>query len=133
MTIAPRPFFSLAALFNFAIAVPLLLATPWVGEVMEFNLNPSGQMFLRLIAAVAIAFGWAYWMIGVDPVRYRPYLVLGGVLKVVLASFFYGAWLSGIIGWKFPLLVTGDFIFAALFWQFARQTALTPSPTIHPE
>ncbi|MBK9520074.1 MAG: hypothetical protein IPO13_00250 [Rhodocyclaceae bacterium] len=123
MNIAPRPFFTSAALFNFAIALPLMSATPWMGEVLNLQLNPSGQMFLRLIAAVAIAFGWAYWMIGVDPVRYRPYLVLGGVLKVVLGCFFYGAWLTGIIGWQLPVLVTGDFVYAGLFLQYYRQSA----------
>jgi hypothetical protein len=30
---------------------------------------------------------------------HRPFLVMGGVLKVALGAFFYGTWLSGIIGW----------------------------------
>lgn len=128
---AQKTFFTSAAAFNFAIALPLLLATPWVGEVMELHLNASGQMFLRLIAAIALAFGYAYWLIGVDPVRYRPFLVLGGILKVVLGGFFYGAWLSGIIGWQLPALVTGDFVYAALFLRFYRQSAVTSALTSH--
>jgi hypothetical protein len=123
--------FTSAAAFNFAIALPLLLATPWMGEVAELQLNASGQMFLRLIAAIALAFGYAYWLIGVDPVRYRPFLVMGGILKVVLGGFFYGAWLSGIIGWQLPVLVTGDFVYAALFFRFYRQSAVSPAPTSH--
>ena len=123
--------FTSAAAFNFAIALPLLLATPWMGEVAELQLNASGQMFLRLIAAIALAFGYAYRLIGVDPVRYRPFLVMGGILKVVLGGFFYGAWLSGIIGWQLPVLVTGDFVYAALFFRFYRQSAVSPAPTSH--
>ena len=123
--------FTSAAAFNFAIALPLLLATPWMGEVAELQLNASGQMFLRLIAAIALAFGYAYWLIGVDPVRYRPFLVMGGILKVGLGGFFYGAWLSGIIGWQLPVLVTGDFVYAALFFRFYRQSAVSPAPTSH--
>ncbi len=117
--------FSSAAAFNFALGLPLLLATPWMGEVLALHLNDSGQMFLRLIAAIALAFGYAYWLIGVDPVRYRPFLVLGGILKVVLGGFFFGAWLSGIIGWKLPALVTVDFVYAALFLRFYRQSAVS--------
>lgn len=118
-----RLIFGSAALFNFCAGVPLLLATAWMGELMTLNLNPSGQMFLRLIAIMMIVFAWAYWMIGVDPVRYRPYLVLGGVLKVAVVIMFSSAWLSGISGPQLPALALGDVLYAWLFYDYYRRNA----------
>jgi hypothetical protein len=71
---------------------------------------------------VVLVFGWAYWMISRDPVRYRPYVVLGMILKILVVAVVSSHWLAGTISWPLPTLVASDIVFALLFWRYLNST-----------
>jgi hypothetical protein len=123
MTLAHRPLFYSAAAFNFIAATPLLLATDTMAGQFGFEMTGTARLFIQMFACVALAFGWAYAMIGRDPVYYRPYILLGMWLKIMVVVFVTVYWRIGAIGWQLPAIVIGDVIFAALFFAYYRQTA----------
>ncbi|MNJ72505.1 hypothetical protein D3C77_691620 [compost metagenome] len=77
---------------------------------------------MQLTMGVVVVFAWAYWMIARDPVRYRPYIVLGLLLKIMVVTIIFGHWLAGNIGWPLPALASGDILFGLLFWRYYQQT-----------
>lgn len=110
--------FTTAACFNVLAGLPWLVALRPVVELMGLDITPAGGLFIQITMAVVVAFGWAYWMIGRDPVRYRPYITLGLMLKIMVVALIYGHWLAGNIPWPLPVLASGDIVFAALFWRY---------------
>jgi len=67
-------------------------------------------------------FGWAYLRIAQDPRRFRPFIELGVIGKVLAVTVTTLPWLRGQIGPQLPLLVSGDLVYAALFLDFLRRT-----------
>jgi hypothetical protein len=121
-----RRLFVPAALFNWSVAAGLLFLRPWLSPLMGFApVDGTNLSFLYIAAALVAAFGWAYWCVAQDHRRYRPYIVLGviGKLLVVLAVFV--PWLRGLTGWQLPALASVDLVFAGLFFMFLKRT---PSP-----
>lgn len=125
MTIATRPLFFSAAAFNLGAGLPLLLASTYLNQWMDLRLNPSGIVMLQIIAAIAITFGVAYAMVGMDPRNNRPLAVLGAFLKLMLASSLTMAWLAGVIGWQLPALTVVDIVYALLFITWLRSPPTT--------
>lgn len=110
--------FKSAACFNVLAGLPLLVAMRPVADLMGLEITPTSALFIQITMAIVVIFGWAYWMISVDPVRYRPFVVLGIVLKILVVSLILGHWLAGNIPWRLPLLASGDIVYAVLFWRF---------------
>ncbi len=117
---AYRVLFISAAWFNFLAGVPMLIATVPVAGLMGLPLNTTAMLFMQITAGIVVAFGVAYWMIARDPVRYRPYIPLGLILKLFLATLFWGYWLAGQIPVFLPALAAGDYVFAWFFWRYLR-------------
>jgi hypothetical protein len=120
---AHRMLFISAAWFNILAGLPLLVAMGTVAGLMGLQLNPTAVLFIHITAGLIVLFGGVYWMIARDPVRYRPYIPLGIILKVLVIVVVYGHWLSGSIPWPLPALAFGDVIYAVLFWRYYKQTA----------
>jgi hypothetical protein len=74
-----------------------------------------------MFAVLVLTFGLGYWLIGADPARNRVMVEMGicGKLLVVLVG--YDHFLAGTTSLPFAALVTGDLIWAFLFWRFLRR------------
>ena len=118
-----RLLFRSGAIFNILAGLSFLLAPGPMSTLMGFELNPVASMFAQVVFGLVVAFGVAYWMIARDPVRYRPYIMLGLLLKVMVVVIFFGHWLVGNIPWPLPTLAIGDIIFALLFWNYYQRTS----------
>jgi hypothetical protein len=117
-----RGLFLSAAWFNFLAGLPLIVALGIVAPLMGLQINPTATLFIQITASVIVVFGWAYWMIARDPKRFRPYIVLGIVLKIVVVVVVFGHWIAGNILWLLPALAAVDAIYAVLFWRYYRSS-----------
>ncbi|NQD92114.1 hypothetical protein HP532_05535 [Pseudomonas sp. CrR25] len=113
--------FSLAALFNWVAAIPFLIAPGTVANLLGIHPTPADPMFTDLFMVLVLAFGWGYWKISRDPRRNRPIIELGIFGKLLVVVVGYGYFFAGKITWPFAVLVTGDLLWAYLFWRFLRR------------
>ena len=113
-----RPLFSIAALFNFMVGIPMIVAYPAVARMLGLEGPPT--VWFHITAAVVVIFGGAYWCIARDPVRFRPYVYLGIIAKLTFAAAIYGHWLAGSASGRTALLVTADVVFALMFIAYLR-------------
>lgn len=116
--------FRAAALFNWSVAIPLWLAPVWLTTLLGLQPIPTDILYTDLFAVLVLTFGVGYWWVGADPARNRVVLQMGicGKLLVVLVG--YQHFLAGGTNLPFAALVTGDLLWALLFWRFLR---------LHPE
>lgn len=117
--------FKSAACFNVLAGLPFLVAMAPVANLMGLEVTPTSALFIQITMALVVIFGWAYWMISCDPVRFRPYIVLGIVLKIMVVAIIWGHWLAGSISWPLPVLASGDIVYALLFWRYLSGTRFT--------
>jgi hypothetical protein len=114
--------FKSAACFNLLAGLPLLVARRPAADLLGLEITPTSALFIQITMALVVMFGWVYWMISVDPVRYRPYILLGVLLKPLLVILIYGHWLAGNIPWPLPALASVDVLYAVLFWRYLSDT-----------
>ena len=112
-----RIVFGVAALFNFAVGLPMLLAP----AVMLAGLGqpvPADLLMTRLASALIAVFGVGYARIARDPVANRPILWLGVLGKAPIPLL---VWISGgaaaLTTSSFQLSLI-DLVFAGLFLAF---------------
>ncbi|MBK5354476.1 hypothetical protein JFU37_18465 [Pseudomonas sp. TH41] len=117
--------FKIAACFNLLAGLPFLLATTPVASLVGLEVTPTSMLFIQITMAMVVMFGWAYWMVSVDPARYRPFIGLGLASKIMVVALIGGYWLTGNIPWQLPALASGDIVFAALFWRYLSGSRLT--------
>ena len=118
-----RRLFGTAAFFNLLVAVILLLVRPLLAPALPLDPIAGTNVVLLYMTAFLIAtFGYAYLRVALDPRRFRPFVELGVVGKLLAVAAATGPWLAGEIGWQVPLLVGGDLVFALLFLDFLRRT-----------
>lgn len=116
-----RRLFGVAALFNFAVAASLLFGRDWMTSLLALDAISGSNLQIANVAAVLIAaFGYAYWRAALDPRRYRPYIELGVIGKLLVVGAVVAPWLDGAAGWQLPALALGDLLFAILFVQYLR-------------
>ena len=115
-----RTLFTVAAIFNAAVGVAMLLAydalAPWLG------LPPHPTVWVHLVALVVLVFGYAYWRVAMDPRRFRECIVLGIVAKLGFVAVIYGHFLAGDATAMLAALVTADLVFAGLFGVHLKRT-----------
>jgi len=106
--------FALAALFNLAVGLPLLLAPeallPILGQAV-----PDDLLMVRLAALLITVLGIGYGMAARDHLANRPILWLGVLGKAPIPLL---VWLSGgaaVLSSSTFMLSLGDLVFAALF------------------
>lgn len=117
-----RPLFVFAAFFNWSVGVPFFFFAPQIARVIGMRPIPSDTLFVQISAAAIILFGWAYWMIGRDPVTYRPYILLGMIGKITFVALIYANWAAGTTNWPLPAIALGDLVFTGLFWRYYRSS-----------
>jgi hypothetical protein len=118
-----RALFGSAALFNFAVAAGLSLFRPLLAPLLGLEpVSGANAAVFNVAAALVAVFGYAYWRAALDPVRYRPYIELGIIGKLVVVIVVCASWLAGSIDGRLPGLAGGDLLFAALFADYLRRT-----------
>ena len=114
-----RLLFTVAAIFNAVVGLAMLVAydllVPWLG------LPPRPTVWIHIIALIVLVFGYAYWRIATDPLRFREYIVLGIVGKLAFVAAIYGHFLAGDATVALVVLVTADLIFAGLFGAYLKR------------
>ena len=118
-----RRLFGTAAFFNVVVALALLFLRPVLGPLV--GLDPvagTNRVFLYMTAFLIGTFGYAYLRIAGDPHRFRPFIELGTIGKLLAVTAVTWPWLMGEIRWQLPLIVGGDAVFALLFLDFLRRT-----------
>jgi hypothetical protein len=118
-----RLLFGGSALFNLAVAAGLLTASAEIGAALNLGAATPGSVVLSNLCGAFIAlFAYAYVRIALEPVRYRAYVELGAIGKMLVLPAAGIPWALGYIGWELPLLACGDLAFALLFWDWLRRT-----------
>lgn len=113
--------FGTAAAFNAAVAFGMLALRPQLSA--WFGLDPatgSNAVLANLSAALIAVFGYAYARAALDPLRFRRYIELGMLGKLLVFPAAVTPWLQGETGWQLPLLACGDLLYALLFWDYLR-------------
>jgi hypothetical protein len=117
-----RRLFGIAALFNFGVGGALLLARPLVTALLRFDaVTGTNLMTFYLAAGLITLFGYAYLLVARDPVRYRPYISLGLLGKLIAIVIAVSTWLGGYAPATVPELAIGDVIFVGLFIRYLLQ------------
>ncbi len=111
-----------AALFNGSVVLAFLFLDTQLAPLLGLDPASGSNLAMRDLALVLIAtFGGAYAYAALDPVRGRPYIVLGAIGKALVVLAMYAHWALGHIGWQLPALVLGDAVYSLLFIHFLRR------------
>ena len=115
-------YFRLAALFNVAVALPMLvmpqLAAILLGDV-SFNHPPLTQLLAWLI----LSFGIGYWLVGRDPVGNRAIALLGTIGKLGVVAIAWIGFGQGTTPLVLALLTLADLVWAIGFLRFYAGSA----------
>lgn len=119
--------FLIATLFNFIVGLSWLFAWPQVQGLMQLApADGSNKLLINICAVLVLTFGYAYYMASRDPDKYRHYIVLGAIGKILVFITAVPVLINGGQGSLIALLAVGDFIFAGFFLNFMR---LYPAPS----
>jgi len=114
--------FGIAGVANLVVAASLLFLRSQIGPLLGLDpVSGTNLVFLYISASFIAVFGYVYLRIAQDPGRYRPFIQLGAIGKLLAVAATAWPWLTGEIGWQLPLVISGDLVFAALFIDFLRR------------
>jgi hypothetical protein len=122
-----RWLFGTAAFFNIAVALDLLVLRYWFPSPL-LPLDPihgTNLVLANLAGVLAGSFGYAYARIAGDPVRFRPYIHLGAIGKLLAVASAVWPWAVGAVPWQLPALTSLDLIYALLFFDYLRRTRVS--------
>ncbi|NHI93992.1 MAG: hypothetical protein EAX96_16000 [Candidatus Lokiarchaeota archaeon] len=108
--------FLIAGIYNIAVAVPMLLAYPFMLPVLGLSL-PNYTLWMYLFFAYVIMFGGAFIWISTSLKEHKNLAVLGLIEKIISSILFINfVFSSGSI----MLLIFGliDLVFAVIFAEF---------------
>src|SRR3546814_14401039 len=70
-----KPLFFVAAAFNVMVAAALMLGWPLIERLLQLApADGSNGLIVKIAAVLILNFGYEYFMVGLDPVRYRQYV-----------------------------------------------------------
>ncbi|MDP1735876.1 MAG: hypothetical protein Q8L23_00390 [Caulobacter sp.] len=118
--------FAVAALFNLAVGLPMLIAPAALLEGVGQPV-PADLLTTQMTALLIVVFGIGYAMVARDPVANRPILWLGILGKAPIAPLI---WLNGgaaALATSSFLLSLGDLAFAALFLLYLLSHKARPA------
>lgn len=111
-----------AALFNWSVVLCFLFLNTQLSALLQLDSASGSNLAMRDLALALVAtFGAAYLYAAIDPVRGRPYIVLGTLGKSLAALTMFTHWFAGNIDWQLPLLLVGDVLYSLLFINFLRR------------
>ncbi|MBS0343208.1 MAG: hypothetical protein JSS56_22110 [Proteobacteria bacterium] len=113
-----RALFRCAAFFNWgAVLILALLAHPLGLQ------PPQATMFGQLVLVAIFIFGCGFWMVGAAPGANRGIAVIGAWSKMAIVAVVAVHWAAGSATTQLAALVSGDIVFACLFFRFLKRTA----------
>jgi len=115
--------FGIAAALNLSVSAGLLLMRSWLAPFL--GLDPivgTNLVLLYLVAAFIAVFGYIYIRIAIDPVRFREFVHVSAVGKLLAVLSSLVPWMSGAIPATLPMLFGGDLILALLFFEYLRRS-----------
>lgn len=116
-----KAFFIVAAVFNLALGLPLLVVPEVMASVLGLAV-PTDPLFHRLSGLLVLCFGGVYWFLGQDSARYRPLVWLGVAGKGGVVVLLTQAWLAGSVPLLAYALALGDLAFGVGFLMFLLST-----------
>jgi hypothetical protein len=123
-----RWLFGIAAVMNFAVGGGLVFLRPRLGPLLGLTPTTGSNVVIANATGLFIAvFGYAYARVALDPVRFRPYVALGILGKMLITAATAWSFFAGAVDWRLPALTGIDVVFALLFWDFLRRRAVTPA------
>jgi hypothetical protein len=118
-----RKLFAIAAAFNFVVAGLLLFLSGGLFPLLGLDPVAGANLTLPYVAAALIAsYGYAYACLAYDARKYRVYIPLGVIGKLMAFAVVGWLWRSGDVTWRMPGFASGDLIFALLFLDYLRRT-----------
>lgn len=118
-----RPWFYAAAVYNVIWGmVTILFPNLWFQTVgMPAPNYPS---LYQAIGMMVMVFGYGYWLMAKEPVRYAGYIWIALAGKTFGPMGFVFAATQGELPWAFGLtILTNDLIWWPAFWMFALKVA----------
>lgn len=118
-----RKLFLIAAGFNFAVAAALWFLRDQMAAILDLDpITGTNVAFIYFAAALIASYGYAYARIAYDPHKYRVYIPLGVIGKLMAVGAVCWPWHLGAVSWRLPMLASGDLVFAVLFVDYLRRT-----------
>ncbi len=112
-----RLFFTVAAIFNFAAGLPLLIAPEAMASTLGIAI-PADPLFHRMTGLLVVCFGVMYGFVARDLERYLPLVWLGVAGKGGVVALLTQAWVAGILPLPAYAVALGDLAFTAGFVLF---------------
>ncbi len=110
-------YFKAAALFNLAVALPMLVMPPLVA-VMLGDASLNHPPLTQLLAWMILTFGVGYWLVARDPVRNGTIAALGAMGKLGVVVIAWIGFASGSTPLLLALLTVADLLWAIGFLRF---------------
>ena len=121
-----RWLFGTAAALNIAVVILFLAFPPMMVLLVGFRPGPPINMTLGyLVGSFILLFGYAYVLIARDSVRYRPYIHLAAIGKLMAVGCVALSWLQGYVQAQSLVLISPDLIYAVLFFLYLGRTPAT--------
>jgi hypothetical protein len=115
-------FFS-AAIFNAIVAIPPFMFYEATTKFLRLELDsPPAILFYKISMAMVLWLAWSYWMVGRDPVKYRPYIIFGVGAKLIFIVLTVFPWNFSFIPLTTKVLMGIDSIYIILFINYYRRT-----------
>jgi hypothetical protein len=120
-----RALFLVAAAFNLGTAAILLFRPDLV--LARFGIaDPAAQWLARSLASSVTAWGVAYALVVVNPMRFREFVRLGVFSKTLFFAIYALAFGSGAISCSAFVPALVDLVLAGLFVEYLWRTAEKP-------
>jgi len=112
-----RVLFCAAAVFNWAVGLPLLLAPALMLQVLQVA-APTDLTFHKMSGLLVLCFGFVYALVARDPARYRPLMWVAVLGKAGVVAIFVHAWMQGLAPPRALGVALGDLAFGLAFLGF---------------
>lgn len=120
---AVRAIFIAAALVNLAIGLAMTIAPVAFGASAGIDYRPPAELPARTAGLLIAVFGIGYAFVAARPAANRDLVRLGIIGKLAFVALVTVVWLAGDVPTRAALLVSGDLVFAALFWLVLTRRA----------
>ena len=117
-----RRLFGAAAAINLFSGVGLLFFRSVLGPLIGLDAaTGTNLVMVNLSGGLILLFAGVYLLLATDPARWRTYIPLAIVGKLIAAVSVITPWAMGKISWPLPALISLDVLFAGLFAHFLRR------------
>jgi uncharacterized membrane protein YadS len=114
-----RPFFMIAAAYDFILGVLFLFAYPAVYDYFHVT-PPNHPAYIQFAAAVVAIFGIGFWFVARAPERNRDIIKLGVLLKLTYSTVVLAWWFKGQMPAMWVPFAWFDLAFLAAFLASLR-------------